>query len=144
MVSKIDGHPLQPEIEKLITDGKSTREISAYCKEHDFIVSHVAIARYIGRGGDKDAIKKEVNKRMQVIREEKIERQVTSQAFLEALMSKGYEKLLNGDYENVSVRDLIAAARILMPLQVEADVVTTVTMEDVVTTLSDISDGEDE
>lgn len=141
MTSVIEGHPLQPAVDKLILENKSTRDISKFLHENGVELSHVGVGKYVK--SHKDFIKVEVTKQVKEIRAAAIEQQVTAQMFLTALVQKGYDKLLKGDYDDSSLRDIIAAARILVPTQIQADIATTVTMEDVITTLSEESDTDD-
>lgn len=138
MASIINGHPLQPEVDRLLLEGKSTRYISNYLKEHGVALSHNGVANYAR--SLKEDIHDEVARQVTEIRAAATEQQVTAQMFLQALVQKGYSKLLNGDYDNVSLKNVIAAARILVPTQINADVTTTITMEDVISALSEESD----
>lgn len=140
MARILDGHELQPAIDKLILEKKSSRQISKFCKENGLLLSHMAISEYIN--DNKDRIQLGVREQVEKIRQEAIEEGVSTQVFLQAVIKKGYDKLLAGDYDDASLKDIISAARILMPLQVEADVNATISMEDVIKTLS-MEDKED-
>jgi len=138
--SILDGHTLQPDVDKLILEHKSSREISAYCKANGFNLSHVAVARYMKEA--KDVIKIEVDKRVEEIRNQAVTEQVATQVFLQSIINKAYQDMQDGTIE-VTLKMAIDAARILMPTQIVADVTTTISMEDVISTLSQEGEVDD-
>jgi len=141
----LHGHSLQPAVDKLILENKTSREISNYCKENGLNVSHVLIARYTKE--QKDVIRIEVDKRVKEIRHAAVTEQVATQVFLQTIIDKAYQDMQDGKLE-ISLKLALDAARILMPAKIQADITTTLSMEDVIATLNQEADstevGEDD
>lgn len=132
--SKIVGHPLQKDIDRMIQEGRPMREIATYCTDNGFKISHVAITKY--KNTYLENI--EIQKRLSVQSEEKINETMGAINFLGQVVNIALKKLDNGEYD-VSLKDAIAAAKALQPILVEMQgkVEHTVKMEDVVSLLSD-------